>query len=228
VNQLTLYHRKSRLLARYLAPLCVLLICSSPAVAFDELNEVQTLLFNNPHLINTKDGQSITYSYRSEKDEEQPVDDVVTMNITAQIDDERRDVEIEFLSEDRHMVLPPFSAYRGNPVLMAMLEHVVRKIGEDTGGGSLYFRNRIRDVLAGDKVSVEQQKLSVSNNEIDATALQFRPFEKDQRLGPDSIYSRALFTISLSEKVPGGIIGVGVESEPDKAPQFSRQLTIVK
>ena len=227
MNQSQPYHGKKNLLALCSAAVCAFLL-GTQAQAFDGLNEVQTLIFDKPHLKNTKDGQSISYSYRSEIDEEEPVDDLVTLNITAQIDDERRDVVIDFLSDERHLNMPPFSGYRGNPVIMAMLEHVVQKIGQDTGGGALYFRNRIRDAIASDKVTLEKQKLSVNDNEIDAAIVQFQPFEKDSRLDPASIYKKAVFTITLSDTVPGGIVGVGVKAEADGHAAFSRQLMFVK
>lgn len=203
-----------------------MLVCSTAALAFDKLNEAQSLLFDSPHLINTQNGQSISYRYLSKIDEEEPVEDVVTMSITAQIDKERRDVQINFLSNERHLALPPFSGYRGNPVLMAMLEHLVREIGEDTGGGALYFRNRIRDVLASDKVSIEKRKMSINDDEIDTTVLHFQPFENDQRIEPDSIYADAIFTITLSDTVPGGIVGVGMNATSDGPSSISRQLTL--
>lgn len=176
--------------------------------------------------MNTKDGQSINYAYHSDMDENKTVDDVVTLNITAEVDEERRDVEIDFLTDERHLILPPFPAYRGNPVLMAMLEHVVREVGEDTGGGALYFRNRIRDELASENVSVKEQEISVNENKIDATVLQFQPFQKDKMISSDSIYADAVFTITLSDTVPGGIVDIGISAGPKAQSAFSRQLTI--
>jgi len=199
---------------------------SGTAAAFDDLNEAQKLLFDSPHMMNTSDGQSISYRYRSKIDEKDPIEDKVTVNITAKVDDERRDVEIDFLTDERHLVLPPFPGYRGNPVLMAMLEHIAREIGEDTGGGVLYFRNRIRDGLASDKVSIEKRTMSVNDSDIDATIVQFQPFESDQRIEPDSIFVDAMFTITLSDTVPGGIIGVGVNATSEGQSAFSRQLTL--
>ena len=225
MNQTTLYHRKAHPLTRFATAIGLMFVFNT-VVAFDELNEAQTLLFNSPHLLNTQDGQSISYRYRSEVDEEEPIEDVVTVSVTAQIDDERRDVEIDFLTDERKLILPPFPGYRGNPVLMAMLEHVVRGIGEDTGGGTLYFRNRIRDALASDNVSIEKRKMSVNDNEIDATVVQFQPFENDQNIGSDSVYGDIVFTITLSNTVPGGIVGVGVDASPDGQQAFSQQLTI--
>jgi len=229
VNQTPLYHRIISRLTKYMAVAGLMsgltLMCSA-ALAFDELNEAQTLLFDSPHLMNTQDGQSISYRYRSATNDEDPIEDTVTMSVTAQVDDERRDVKIDFLTDDRHLVLPPFPGYRGNPVLMAMLEHVVREIGKDTGGGTLYFRNRIRDALAGDEVSIEKQKMALNDNEIDATVVQFQPFLNDQRIAPDSIFGEAMFTITLSDTVPGGIVGVGVNASSGGRPAFSQELTI--
>jgi len=235
VNQPSLYHRTTNQLSACAAAtgfaLTIglamgLMSLGNPAIAFDELNEAQTLLFDSPHLMNTREGQSISYNYRSKVDEEQPVEDVVTINVTAQVDEERRDVEINFLTDERHLVLPPFPGYRGNPVLMAMLERIAREIGEDTGGGVLYFRNRIRDGLAGDNVRIEKRTMSVNDNDVDATVLQFQPFENDQRIEPDSIFSEATFTITLSNTVPGSIVEVGINTPSQGPSAFSRQLTI--
>jgi len=225
VNQTSLYHRITKQLCQCAIAIGLLVVCGA-AFAFEELNEAQTLLFDSPHLMNTKNGQTIAYSYRSVVNEEAPIEDTVTVNVTAQIDDERRDVEIDFLTDERRLVLPPFPGYRGNPVLMAMLEHVVRAIGQNTGGGTLYFRNRIRDALAGDQVSIEKQKMSINDNEVDTTVVQFQPFENDQRIEPDSIFGDALFTITLSDTVPGGIVGVDVSATANGQPAFTQQLTI--
>lgn len=225
MNQPSLYHRIRKTLARCTFAVALISI-GNTAIAFDELNQAQTLLFNSPHLMNTKDGQSINYAYHSNMDENKIVDDVVTLNITAEVDEERRDVEIDFLTDERHLILPPFPAYRGNPVLMAMLEHVVREVGEDTGGGALYFRNRIRDELASENVSVKEQEISVNENKIDATVLQFQPFQKDKMISSDSIYADAVFTITLSDTVPGGIVDIGISAGPKAQSAFSRQLTI--
>lgn len=163
--QTLLYHRICNRMMRCAAVVSFMLVCCS-AVAFDELNEAQSLLFDSPHLVNTENGQSISYRYLREVDEKEPVEDLVTMNVTAQIDDERRDVEINFLTEERHLALPPFPGYRGNPVLMAMLEHVVREIGKDTGDGALYFRNRIRDVLASDTEISNLEQIRATDSDV--------------------------------------------------------------
>ena len=225
MNQSSLYHRIPKQLARYAITLGCLIVATN-ASAFDELNEVQALLWDKPHLSNTQKGQTISYHYRSEVADAEPVDDTVTVSITAQVDEERRDVEIDFLTEERHLAMPDFPGYRGNPVLMAMLEHVVQEIGKETGGGALYFRNRIRHVLASDKVNVENKALSVNDKNIDTTVLSFKPFEKDENLAADSIYQHAVFSITLSDTVPGGIVGIGVNARADGQPDFSRQITI--
>jgi len=57
--------------------------------------------------------------------------------------------------------------------------------------------------------------------------VQFQPFENDQRIESDSIFGDAIFTITLSDTVPGGIVGVGVNAESDGQSAFSQQLTIL-
>lgn len=227
MNQSSLYQHIKLPIQRVTLAISVMFAVGS-ALAFDELNPVQTMLWDKPHLVNTEIGQSISYDYTSVKDQQKPVEDKVIVNITAEVDEERRDVSIDFLSAERRMMLPVFSGYRGNPVLMAMLEHMVQNISAETGGGALYFRNRIRDALASDDVKVDNQTLSVNNEEVDATVLQFQPFRYEDRLGPDSIYGDAVFTITLSDNVPGGIVGVGISAAPERQSSFNQQIKLIQ
>lgn len=191
-----------------------------------ELTPAQQLVYDTPHLSNTVDGQRINYRYRSLNRDNDIVDDRVSLSISGTGENDRRDVVVEFLSAERRMVLPDFTDYRGNPVIIAMLEHIAQALGQETGGGVLYFRNRIRDALAQDNLEIEQLNLEYSGQTVAARGLNFLPFAGDRYLGGQPEFAGAAFMIVVSEQVPGGVIAVGVKSIQDGVVIFERGITI--
>ncbi len=196
------------------------------AHAFDDLSDAQNLIYDLPHLANVDAGRVIRYSYESRGVDQDSITDMTTLLVKKVHQDERRDVTIEFLSGERHMFLPPFDAYRGNPVIIAMLEHVAKSMGNATGGGTLYFRNRFRDGLASDAVNIKHKKDRYQDQDIKTTELSFTPLANDTYLANRPEYTSARFTITLSDDVPGGVLGIRVESEPKGTPAFFKNLEL--
>ena len=153
---------------------------SQSASAFDELSGAQKLIYDAPHMANTESGQTIVYHYQGTRATEKPLRDTVILSVTGKVDAERRDVAIEFLSDANEVVMPEFPGYRGNPVIIAMLEHVARSLGQQTGGGALYFRNRIRDALAAEKTRVTREEQEVAGKAVEASVVEFKPFTGEQ------------------------------------------------
>lgn len=198
---------------------------ATQALAFDELNEAQSWIYDRSHLANTKEGQKLTYRYAGADGVDMTVDDEASVLIVATHDDGRRDVEVDFLSDERRLDLPPFRGFRGNPVIIAMLEHVAQNMSEQSGGGALYFRNRIRDSLASKEVELRQEPVSVAGKEYAATSLTFYPFSNDKYLSGNELMKTAKFSIELSDDVPGGVISVQVSAKTDDEV-FERSLSL--
>lgn len=213
-----------------LPPICIVLfaaLCSSSALAFSQLTPAQALIYENPHLANTRDGERIRYTYRSENAGGKPVEDTVLETITASSDDdERRDVSIDFLSGSRQLNLPEFPGYRGNPVIIAMLEHVARTLGAETGGGTLYFRNRIRDALAHHQITVDDTRIDYDGRKVDARRVEFKPFAGDSYLAGFPAIASSTFRLVFSDQVPGGVVSIAARSEQDGDHAFSSTLMI--
>lgn len=201
------------------------IITSGQIHAFDELNEAQSLIYDSNHLANTSQGQILNYLYAAEDIATQSVTDKASLSITASHDDGRRDIDIDFLSDERHLPLPSFSGYRGNPVIIAMLEHIAQSISTQTGGGALYFRNRIRDALASEDVELEQRKIRYNDRELAATRITFYPFTRDQYIGSNELMSQSRFSIDLSDGVPGGVFMVQVKASHE-TQVFERTLSL--
>jgi len=198
----------------------------APAHAFEKLTEAQSWIYDRGHLANTTQGQILSYHYTAQDDTEQNVDDKASVAIMGEHDDGRRDVEIDFLSEDRHLPLPVFNGYRGNPVIIAMLEHIAQSVSAESGGGALYVRNRIRDALASEKVMVETQQIRYNDRDVVATRITFHPFTDDVHLSGDQLIRQSKFNIDLSDDVPGGVLQVKVTARHDEQI-FERTLSLI-
>lgn len=196
------------------------------ANAFDELNEAQSWIYDHNHLGNTSEGQTLSYSYIGDDGgAEQQIADKASVMVVVAHEDGRRDVEVDFLTDDRRLELPPFQGFRGNPVIIAMLEHIAQSMSTHSGGGALYFRNRIRDALASKDVVLKQSAVSVAGKEYDATSLTFYPFIGDEHLADNELMKATMFNIELSDDVPGGVISVQVSSRTEDEV-FERKLLL--
>jgi len=87
------------------AALLSLALSSLNTAAFEELSEAQSLVYQTAHLSQTSLGQKITYDYTAAFGQE-TMSDVATINIDAVGDDDKRDVAVNFLSEERRLTLP--------------------------------------------------------------------------------------------------------------------------
>lgn len=199
---------------------------SGVAQAFENLTAAQNLVYDTAHLSNTVAGQQINYRYRSQIATDDVIDDQVSLSIKEAHKDGKRDVVVDFLSAERHMAFPDFTAFRGNPVIIAMLEHIAQGFGRETGGGVLYFRNRIRDALAKENTRIELVTVEFNDRTIDATRVLFSPFVGDAYLAERPEYTHAVFSITLSDEVPGGVVGIAVKSSQKGVTYFEREIVI--
>lgn len=207
--------------------MCVAALTTAPGTlhAFNDLTPAQKLIYDNPHLSNTTAGQSLTYQYSSKSSEQQD-DDQITLNVNHAHADDKRDVVLEFRTGEHRMSFPDFEKFRGNPIIIAMMEHIAQSIGRETGGGVLYFRNRIRDALAAKAVLVTDEEISWDGKLITTTRMVFSPFIHDSYLADRPEYKYAEISINLSEEVPGGVVGISIESRKDGMFYFSRGLEL--
>lgn len=201
-------------------------ITSFSAYAFETLNEAQTHIYDSNHLSTTSEGQVLTYRYLSQDSLSDTTEDEAKLSIVATHDDGRRDVEVDFLSDERHLPLPPFEAFKGNPVIIAMLEHIAQSMSSQSGGGALYFRNRIRDALASQDVQLEDGISRYQDSDYKSTTITFYPFVEDQYLAKDDVIRQSRFSILLSDDIPGAVLQVQVSAEDD-SQVFERTLSLL-
>ncbi len=187
------------------------------ATAFEELNEPQTLIYDTSHLEKTSAGSTIAYDYAYvNNSSDETIEDKVLLSIKKERDDTNRDVSIIFLSDERKLHLPDFNNRRGNPVIIGMLEHLAQTMGNETGGGALYFRNRIKDKLADDSLEIVQTG--------DKSKFSFSPFINDPYVADRVALTESVITIAFSDEVPGQLLSIEYVSGPSKNPEATRKL----
>ena len=165
-----------------------------------ELNEAQRLIYLTAHFEMAPPGTKISYEFERTGSKVQDVDRV-ELTVTDIVDG-KNDIELEFLSGENAINFPPFQGYKGNPVIIAFLERDVREMSKTTGGGNLYFRNRIRHGLAGD-VSVAETQFEYDGTMVPAILIEFKPYENAPLRERLSYYADKTYQILLSSAIPG-------------------------
>jgi len=174
-----------------------------------ELNEAQTLIYNTNHLEGLEKGTELHYQYTKSSNVDDGFTDTVTLSVAQEHEDHRKDLNLVFLSGDREIVFDPFSRFRTNPIIMAVLERDVREMSRITGGGMLYFRNRVREEMARDP-DIKTVEIEHNGEKIGTTRIQFKPFVNDPMADRFKDFQQKTYSIFLTEEVPGSVVQVNV------------------
>lgn len=176
------------------------------------LSRAQIELFATPHLANVRQPSALRYDFTRYG----PVGftDRVTVHVREARADGTRDVSFEFLTGERTERHPPVEGFSGNPVLMIFLEHDVRTLKESIGVSTTYWRNRLRDALL-ERATVEDVTATVDGRTVPARKVTVRPFEKEDRLARVPPVRDKLYTFTLAEAVPGGIVEIRTDMPAD-------------
>ncbi len=222
-------HAKRHKLPGIILPVLLLVVGTGKANAFDALTPVQAQIYDYPHLSNTTENQKVEYTYTGSIAGDPVLTDSVFVNIGNATTDgkiERRDVVVDFLTDERRLPLPPFPNYRGNPVIIVMLEHIAQSMSRISGGGVLYFRNRIRHNLAEKDLTLITKNEQVEGNTIETRTVSLQPFTDDPNLADSPHLQQAVLNITLSDDVAAGVFAISMESAQQQgAVPFIRTLT---
>lgn len=182
----------------------------------DDYSAAQVALFDTPHLANIDKPMTLHYAYAHHGSLEQAFDDIVDMTITAITADGRKNVSFNYLSDKHHHDFPPIEGFRGNPIIMMFLEHDVMGLSQQTGGSSLYFRNRIRDAFA-DRATAEATTVDFAGKQVPATRITVQPFLQDPMRQRFEKFAEKTYEFVLAPEVPGGVYSLRVMT-PGTAP----------
>ncbi len=175
----------------------------------EDLSAAQRAIFNTPHLANITEPVTLRYTYKHQGTMEQAFDDIVDVTITKVMPDGGRDVSFNFLSDKHHQDFPVIEGFHSNPVIMIFLEHDVAGLSSQTGGSTVYFRNRIRDAFV-DRATAEEVMVPYDGKEVPATRVTLQPFLQDPLRERFEKFAEKTYEFYLAPDVPGGVYSIRV------------------
>jgi len=197
-----------------LALLLALLLVAAPAGA-DTGTE---LLFAPGQLADIAEGTVLAYSHRRVAPDAGLDDGRVTLTVNAI--EGRRAAILELDGNGRSRRLDPFPAgpEAGNPVLLAFLETVTRRIAAATGGSPFYLRNRMREALA------RGGTLSATGD--GAQRIRYEPFAGDRNADRLGGFAGLVLSFTLSEETPGRLLALRAET-PGEPPLYFEEISLI-
>ena len=189
------------------------------------LSPAQQALFETPHLSNITHPETLTYTYsRTGPD---AFSDTVAVRVTDINADGSKDLAFDYLTGARHVFFPAIDNFRGNPLLMLVLERDVAMMKTALGISEAYFRNRIRQSFL-DAAVVTDTTVPFNGTAVPARTIVVTPFAHEQRLERIPSLQAKTYTFTLAESVPGMIASIRIATPSDAAlhaPEFSEQVT---
>ncbi len=189
------------------------------------LSPAQVALFETPHLQNVS--QIETLDYKIVRDGPGGFTDKVALHVRGLRPDGAKDLSFDFLTGERRVAYPELDNFRGNPLLMLVLERDVLEMKATLGVSATYFRNEIRQSFV-DRATIVDGEFVLDGKAIPVKLLSVHPFEHDSRLERlPSVQSKS-YLFALSDQVPGTIAEIRIEmpaNDQQKIPAVGERIT---
>ncbi len=190
---------------------------TTPAQDGRPLSPAQIELFATPHLHNVKQGETLGYAFVREGPD--PFTDRVTMHVKRADPDGAKDLSFDFLNGARHMAYPELDDFRGNPLVMLVLERDVRDMKQALGLSAAYFRNRIRQAFL-DRAAVSDTQFAIGGKTVPAKLVTVQPFGDDPRFARLPTVQQKTYAFVFSDAVPGMLAEIRTATPGDQAAQI--------
>lgn len=154
----------------------------------------------------------------------------VQLNVSKSASSDAVDAHMLFYhGSDLVFEFPEFEKISTNPVIFGFLEHDVQEMSRLTGGGDLYFRNRISQSLASARA--ELGVIKYANGDVPARVIEFQPYFED--VGNDLFefhdeLREKIYQIWLSEDVPGYVAKIMTFVKPAPEPEFGLEKSLIE
>jgi hypothetical protein len=176
------------------------------------LSPAQKALFETPHLANITRPE--TLQYRFERAGPDALVDTVAVHIDRIHPDGTKYASFDFLSGDRRVFFPAVDQFRGNPLIMAFLEHDVTGMKNQVGLAAGFFRTRIREAFV-DRARLSDISVEIAGRAVPARQVTLKPFADDPRLEKLPAIRAKLYSFVLSDAVPGQIVELSAAMPAD-------------
>lgn len=196
-----------------------------------DLSFANGLLFVRRHLDGVNEATQFYYDFERSGSLLPAIKDKVVVKIVKILSSGKKDVTTRFLS-GRHKKRYAAQYRRSqNPIFMWFFERDVVEMQRYTGGNALFFRNRIRQTLAGKSklggiTKTKPTKFEFEGRQYDGTEIILTPYEGSAKIKQYPKYESKSYKLVLSESIPGGFYSLSstVES-PEKEVLIGEILT---
>lgn len=170
------------------------------------LSAANQALFVKPHLESITEPSVLVYGFEKAGtlERENGFVDTVEENVTEVYPDGRKDLTFQFLNGANNIQFRDFLNQTRNPIFILFLERDVREMERLTKGNALYFRNRIKDALAG-LDEIEEVTFDLDGHTAKGIAIRITPYANDPLNERYPRYTKKTYEFILSEEVPGGV-----------------------
>lgn len=172
-----------------------------------ELSVANRALYTTNHLESITEPATLIYDFERIGTLHEALKDAVEEKITEVLPSGRKNMSFHFLSGENRVRFPPQYGFNGNPIFMLFLEHDVREMQELTGGNALYFRNRIRNALAG-SAQVNPTTFTFRGQTYDGTEIRIQPYVGVELAERFPRYAQRTYVFIMSDQIPGGFYRV--------------------
>ena len=189
------------------------------------LSPAQLALFETPHLRNVAGPETLDYGYV--QDSPAGFTDRIAVHVRQVNADGTKDLSFDYLTGAHQVWFPELDHFRGNPLLMLVLERDTQQMKEAVGLSAAYFRNKVRASFV-DAASVSSTTFTLAGAATPATAITVHPFASDQRLERIPSLQAKSYTFVLADAVPGTLAEIRIDIPADAAmavPAFSQRVT---
>ena len=188
--------------------------------------DVATLLFSGSQWKNAPAGATLTYDYAKKAPDASfgpSFNDHVILSLSSSDEPGTRSVGVRMFSGENAKPAGPFNAVEQNPVLLLVLEESVQEMSASFKANPRYLKNAIRKAWR-DSPSIAPVQVAVGGRTVDATRITVQPFRGDAEADRMKGLASIVYTVDVSEAVPGYVVAMDIHAPAEGAASFSEQL----
>lgn len=176
------------------------------AAAAADSKKVSDLLFETKHIVNLPAGTELVYKFVRTPSDESRLGKGYSDNITVKIEEEAKDnkknVLLQMYTGERARDPHRITDMDGNPILIVYLDNAVAHFREIAGGDRAYLKNMFSSKI-GSAAQMSPVKITYKGETVDGQKVTVVPYEKDPARAKMRGYEGAVFTLVVSDKIPG-------------------------
>lgn len=186
---------------------CVATMTAGASATADQTPKATDLLFETKHIVMIAPGTVLKYNYERTPTNEQYFGKAVKDEIKVTIEKDsaaagKKDVVVNMFTGDNARDPNKITEMDGNPMLIVFLDTALGRFNQIVGGDRAYLKHKFSQSFLSD-AKVEPVKVTYKGEDVDGYRVSVIPYANDASRAKMKGFETSLFTITISEKVPG-------------------------